>query len=681
VENSKMKLFNHSSTKKIVFRTIFILLFFLNLTKLNAQDNDDEIKEDSKKAASFNDELEKTKQLIVMLRVDFDGSQEFGAGIIVGRKKDELLIATAYHVLHRGSIQPNDIKVTFRAKPDKPLGATILNHDNGEGTDWALLSVKDLSKAGIDVCTIPFDRLGDVSTLERGDGVFPVGNPNGIQWGMPVVPDRISDVLGINLSFQSAFIHNGHSGGALLDDSGYIVGMILKDEPPFGLAISIDKVIKEVKQLNYPVQLRVEFENGEGPLHVAANAGDIASIKQLVADCGNINQRDDHQATPLHYAAWMADTNTIKTLVNFGADVNALDADGDPPLQWAIDTPNIENVKMLVKLKTNLARKNNSGKTLLQFAITKGEIEIVKLLVAAGADMNVPDSDGVTPLLATVYSYASFPKSEKYYTNSTSIGDFLITHGANSKGLTKGQKEDFLMDAVTRKNEDVLAVKMLLASGTDPNMVWNQQSILSWASKKGRIESMKALIKSGADVNIDLPTAESPIYCAFEENQVEAVKILLESGVNANAKDPFGEPLLVSALEHAGTSLETIKALVLRGANIYSESKDGQTPLSVALGSGNKPAVEYLIQLLTKAGANVNAQDKSGNSIILQAVQPNAYGSEADKDLPLYVIKILINAGADVNLKNKRGDSPLHIALTNSFVSAADLLRAHGAKE
>ena len=50
----------------------------------------------------FAADVEKTKQLIVMIVADINGSQEFGAGIIVNRSKDELLIATAYHLLHIG---------------------------------------------------------------------------------------------------------------------------------------------------------------------------------------------------------------------------------------------------------------------------------------------------------------------------------------------------------------------------------------------------------------------------------------------------------------------------------------------------------------------------------------------------------------------------------------------------
>src|SRR5437868_241963 len=47
---------------------------------------------------NFDSAFERTAQLIVMLKADYGETQEFGAGIVFGREKDRLLIATAYHI-------------------------------------------------------------------------------------------------------------------------------------------------------------------------------------------------------------------------------------------------------------------------------------------------------------------------------------------------------------------------------------------------------------------------------------------------------------------------------------------------------------------------------------------------------------------------------------------------------
>src|SRR5207237_9840046 len=115
-----------------------------------------------------------------MLKVEYDGVEEFGAGIIFGRQKDRLLIATAYHILHKGDIKPGKIFISLKALPDKFFEATILKHSDEGGLDLAVIQAGNLAKQGFDVCSLSLDRLGDVADLKRRDSVYPIGNPNGV---------------------------------------------------------------------------------------------------------------------------------------------------------------------------------------------------------------------------------------------------------------------------------------------------------------------------------------------------------------------------------------------------------------------------------------------------------------------------------------------------------------------
>src|SRR6185437_13627130 len=126
----------------------------------------------------FDKEFKQTSQLIVMVRLP--SIEQFGAGIIFGRQKDRLLIATAYHVLHKFAEHPR-VTVELKNMPGKLLNATLLKYDADK--DVAVLSVE---KQGINVCALPFDRWGDTSNLKRKDEVTAVGNPNGVAWAMPV---------------------------------------------------------------------------------------------------------------------------------------------------------------------------------------------------------------------------------------------------------------------------------------------------------------------------------------------------------------------------------------------------------------------------------------------------------------------------------------------------------------
>lgn len=297
-----MKTKAHSFLKNYITAAVLAALLLFTPFFLHAQD-DEQRPRARKKKLNFDKELEKTEQLLVMLSVEYNGDPEFGSGIIFGRQKDKLLIATAYHILQRDGQKPQKIRVKFRCKTDTYIEATMLNYNNKNDMDLAVLSVDNLSKQGIDICLLPFNRLEWISDLKRGDEVFPVGNPNGAAWAMPIIPDKISEINSDQIVFQSAFISSGHSGGGLIDKNARLIGMMTADQPPFGRAINLNVVLTQVKQWGYPVQLDTTLPKGLTPLHIAAEKGDLNAVQRLLADCGNVNELDNHKAIALHFAA------------------------------------------------------------------------------------------------------------------------------------------------------------------------------------------------------------------------------------------------------------------------------------------------------------------------------------------------------------------------------------------
>jgi hypothetical protein len=91
-----------------------------------------------------------------------------------------------------------------------------------------------------------------------------------------VTPDKVSSRSGATISFESAFIGKGHSGGALLNERWELVGMITADEPPDGIAVNIQSVLDALSQWDYPVSL-----NRRGRL---ASAPNPVSTEKLKAD-------------------------------------------------------------------------------------------------------------------------------------------------------------------------------------------------------------------------------------------------------------------------------------------------------------------------------------------------------------------------------------------------------------
>src|SRR5262245_45692958 len=172
-------------------------------------------------------------------------------------------------------------------------------------------------------------------------------------------------------------------------------------------------------------------------LHAAAARGDAGEIERLVRAGTTIDAHDSHGRTPLHVAVFMGKQDAARTLLRLGADPNVLEsqqydivtiaavADNMTMLRVALDggcRPNnitspyqgtaliaaahlghIEVVRTLIAAGAPLDHVNNLGWTALIESIVLGDggkrhTAVLKDLVAAGANVNLGDRSGDTPL-------------------------------------------------------------------------------------------------------------------------------------------------------------------------------------------------------------------------------------------------------------------------------------------
>ncbi|KAK7866736.1 hypothetical protein R5R35_003156 [Gryllus longicercus] len=111
---------------------------------------------------------------------------------------------------------------------------------------------------------------------------------------------------------------------------------------------------------------------------------------------------------------------------------------------------------------------------------------------------------------------------------------------------------------------------------------------------------------------------------------------------------------------------DTVRELLDAGININFADSSGWTPLMWAA----KKAHANLVSLLIERNADVNAlTDK--NSTALHAASFHDHSG--------LCVKLLIDAGANVGGRNKTGRQPLHYAVLNSNVAAAQALLEAGA--
>jgi ankyrin repeat protein len=172
-------------------------------------------------------------------------------------------------------------------------------------------------------------------------------------------------------------------------------------------------------------------------LHAAAANGDVAEIERLAAAGERLNIQDSNSRTPLHVAVYRKHHAAARALIRLGADPNALDAQrydiltiaatqndvemlnialegGANPrnvttfvdgtaLGTAAHLGHVEIVRILIAHKAPLDHVNGRGWTALHEAVVLGNggpnhIATVEALVKAGADPDIKDRQGATPL-------------------------------------------------------------------------------------------------------------------------------------------------------------------------------------------------------------------------------------------------------------------------------------------
>ena len=172
-------------------------------------------------------------------------------------------------------------------------------------------------------------------------------------------------------------------------------------------------------------------------LHEAAAKGDVAEIERLIKDGERPNIQDSRSRTPLHVAAYMKQPAAARALMRLGANPNALEIDRydivtiaavandlemlKVALEGGASARNVtsrydgtaliaaahlghaEVVKMLITAKAPLNHVNNLGWTALMESIVLGNgganhTATLRALVEAGADVNLADRQGATPL-------------------------------------------------------------------------------------------------------------------------------------------------------------------------------------------------------------------------------------------------------------------------------------------
>ena len=269
-------------------------------------------------------------------------------------------------------------------------------------------------------------------------------------------------------------------------------------------------------------------------------------------------------------------------------------------------------------------------------------------LLEGGADPNLPDKDGITPLLAASLS------------GSTNLGQALLARGARidaahrPSGITALYWAAMLGHAgfVELLLEHKARVDVKDANGSTPlhgaGSGFTGANLLQTWFREGRTNDM-------AMASSNMPSS----FLTGGREHGRVVRLLLDHGATLEITNGNGcTPLLNATLN---TNREVARVLIERRANLNASAPDGSTSLNLAALKGE----EAIASMLLKAGADPNLADTAGFTPLNTAVE---HGQRA-------VVRMLLEHNAKPNIATPTGQTPLHTAAAAGDVESIILLR------
>ncbi|MBQ9817689.1 MAG: ankyrin repeat domain-containing protein [Proteobacteria bacterium] len=423
--------------------------------------------------------------------------------------------------------------------------------------------------------------------------------------------------------------------------------------------IQIDEIIDEIVRRN-PNVLNEPAEYGVNHLtEIMMHRPDSWFSAILIKHGAKIQTRQGESPFAVVFRTASPSTAVVKALIASGEDVNvtikgfldkpvpvlkmiarfapgalkdALEAGADPNVTDEdgftplMSVRYVEAALELLHAGANPNARLNNGKSVLMMYAESGDSEIVKALLDAGAVVDIE-----------TMAYADNAEIASLLRNHMSDGHYTL--------------ENLLyMDEVT---EDM--IKDVIAGGYDLNkpLDENNQTLLTFACRSGQGGKIKLLLKYGADPNIPAKNdfGMTPFMLAVSKwmspntMDIETIRALIKAGAKINSQDESGMTPLMHATEMPhGEKLgsDIVRLLIESGADAKMSDIDGRNVLS-HLSYDLEPEI---VKLLLKKGVDAKQKNEDGSTPLMFQCNPE-------------IMKLLIDAGADVNAKNKEGKTAL----------------------
>jgi uncharacterized protein len=416
---------------------------------------------------------------------------------------------------------------------------------------------------------------------------------------------------------------------------------------------------------------------GDYPLTEAVKLGDVELVRMLLDAGADPDSPNQDGETALMLASSIGSLPIAEMLIKRGAHVNAVETfRGQTALMWAAAEDHPDVVDLLLKQRADVKIRakyddwpremtsepraqfrHGGGLTALLYATRSGCTRCAVDIVKAGADVNQPNPDGITPLINAIDNRAY------------DIAMFLLDRGANPgawdmygrtplyvavdmhsyqgfSGFGSGNFAGFGEPLPARPPTKATAmdlVNRLLAMHVDVN----HQLTRMRPNGNGRGRFADYMMRGGT----------TPLMIATLSYDDEAIKVLLAHGAAVDVANVFRITPLMAAAGMSGSSRGGVGSAIAPGGG-------PRKPIDV------QARVIDTVDLLLAAGANINARVANSHTHTAKLV---AYvtGRDHEGQSALFaaaeegwdrVVKDLLAHGAEPAFRDDDGKTALDYA-------------------
>ncbi|SDZ66811.1 ankyrin repeat domain-containing protein [Pseudomonas sp. NFIX28] len=184
---------------------------------------------------------------------------------------------------------------------------------------------------------------------------------------------------------------------------GLFAGVAMANDKALLEAVRDGQLPKVQALISQGANLNVRDSDGSSPLLLATAANQVEIARALIEAGADVNQKNLIHDSPYLLAGASGRNAILQLTLAHGADLKSTNRYGGTALIPACERGHVDTVRLLIKAGVDLDHVNRLGWTCLMEAIVLADggpahQQIVAQLIAAGANLNLPDNEGLSPL-------------------------------------------------------------------------------------------------------------------------------------------------------------------------------------------------------------------------------------------------------------------------------------------